>query len=527
VNAEDTYNDFEQSVLDGLQLAYKVTCNSLYGQVGATTSPICYKELAACTTATGRRMVVTARDLTLQTFEGSSLVYGDTDSVFINFTGHIKMNNPGKDLTEYDLLVESIQMGVKAAKNINSHMKAPQNIEYEKTLWPFCIFSKKRYIGNLYEHDPKKYKLKYMGIVLKRRDNAPIVKTIYYGIMDKILNGSRSVEDSIRFFRSSVQDLLDGKVNISQLAISKSLKSEYANPTQIAHKVLADRMGERDPGNKPQSNDRIPYCYIDSSNLKCMVCKGSVNVEKCKCLGCMKMFCSTHLVRHKDTCIKVCRFCKLNEKETKLVKCGTCLAYYCGKCNTKHKTRVDGKTGQTHTDKCKKPLTSKILQGDILEHPQYINETGLKIDYRYYFDHQIWEPVRQIFALVSDTPDSIIADILRKNDNAKKGNHEITAWFAKMKQMSSPPPEPVVVPEVAEEKEEEEVASAGAGILPEKKMKKIPMKIESKFDVKCDVNAPVDVDDEDANMLAGDFEEDYNSDMDGMEMDECAFDMDA
>ena len=530
-NAEDTYNEFEQSVLDGLQLAYKVTCNSLYGQVGATTSPICYKELAACTTATGRKMVITARDLTLQTFEGSSLVYGDTDSVFINFTGHIKMNNPGKDLTEYDLLVESIQMGVKAAKNINSHMKAPQNIEYEKTLWPFCIFSKKRYIGNLYEHDPKKYKLKYMGIVLKRRDNAPVVKTIYGGVLDKILNGSRSVEDSIRFFRSSIQDLLDGKVNISQLAISKSLKSEYANPNQIAHKVLADRMGERDPGNKPQSNDRIPYCYIDSCNLKCMICRGSVNVEKCKCVVCMKMFCSTHLVRHKEKCVKVCRFCKLNEKETKLVKCGTCLAYYCGKCNTKHKTRVDGKTGQSHTDKCKKALTSKILQGDILEHPDYIQEAGLKIDYRYYFDHQIWEPVRQIFALVSDNPDSIVADILRKNDNAKKGNHEITDWFAKMKQMSSPPPpEPVVVvPEVVEE---EEVASAGAGnalvgILPEKKMKKIPMKIDSKFDVKCDINAPPDADDEEGDMLAGDFEADSDSDMEGMELDECAFDMDA
>ncbi len=759
VNTEDTYNDFEQSVLDGLQLAYKVTCNSLYGQVGATTSPICYKELAACTTATGRKMVVTARDLTLQTFEGSKLVYGDsvtgdtpillrnkmtkevyaksiadlggewseygmfkpedstlrnkeqsaydaeiwtahgwadikkvirhmtkkkiyrvlthtgcvdvtedhslldedlnevkpkdvnvgmklkhfspfghmrdedydafdfdimtldllemskeeiqniviemrkmkkyflfektddpykimmkfgsykfyegdprneiiqitelretdeneyvydietsdgtfqagigqmivknTDSVFINFTDHIKMNNPDKELTENDLLVESIQMGVKAAKNINSHMKAPQNIEYEKTLWPFCIFSKKRYFGNLYEHDPKKYKPKYMGIVLKRRDNAPIVKTIYGGVLDKILNGARSVDDSIRFFRSSIQDLLDGKVNISQLVISKTLKAEYANPTQIAHKVLADRMGERDPGNKPQSNDRIPYCYIDSSNLKCMICKGAVNVEKCKCVGCMQMFCSTHLVRHKEKCVKVCRFCKLNEKESKLVKCNTCLAYYCGKCNTKHKTRVDGKTGQTHTDKCKKALPTKILQGDILEHPQYIQEAGLKIDYRYYFDHQIWEPVRQIFALVSDNPDSIVADILRKNDNAKKGNYEITAWFAKMKQMGSPVASAPVEenPKVEEVKEEITKSTADekvlTGILPEKKMKKIEMKIDSKFDVKCDLNAPFDGDDEEADMLDGEFEEEHDSDMEGMELDECAFDMES
>ena len=72
-----TNNDFQIAVLDGLQLAYKVTCNSLYGQV-ATTSPICCKELAACTTATGRRMVITARDLTLEKFEGSKLTYGDS-----------------------------------------------------------------------------------------------------------------------------------------------------------------------------------------------------------------------------------------------------------------------------------------------------------------------------------------------------------------------------------------------------------------------------------------------------------------
>jgi hypothetical protein len=78
LETKKTNNDFQLSILDGLQLAYKVTCNSLYGQVGATTSPICYKELAACTTATGRKMVITARDLTLNTFVGAKLTYGDS-----------------------------------------------------------------------------------------------------------------------------------------------------------------------------------------------------------------------------------------------------------------------------------------------------------------------------------------------------------------------------------------------------------------------------------------------------------------
>jgi DNA polymerase elongation subunit (family B) len=44
-------------VYNGLQLAYKVTANSLYGQCGAAIGPIYLKEIAASTTATGREML--------------------------------------------------------------------------------------------------------------------------------------------------------------------------------------------------------------------------------------------------------------------------------------------------------------------------------------------------------------------------------------------------------------------------------------------------------------------------------------
>ena len=97
-----------------------------------------------------------------------NLIVHNTDSIFVNFTDTIKLRNPNKKLTEKDLLAESIEIGEEAAAHINSHMKAPQNIEYEKTFWPFCIFSKKRYFGNKYEFDLNKYKQTSMGIVLKR-----------------------------------------------------------------------------------------------------------------------------------------------------------------------------------------------------------------------------------------------------------------------------------------------------------------------------------------------------------------------
>ena len=52
------------------------------------------------------------------------------------------------------------------------------------------------------------------------------------------------------------------KEHINMFVISKTLNGYYKNPQSIAHKVLADRMGQRDPGNKPKANDRIPYAYI-------------------------------------------------------------------------------------------------------------------------------------------------------------------------------------------------------------------------------------------------------------------------
>ena len=102
-----------------------------------------------------------------------------------------------------------------------------------------------------------------MGIVLKRRDNAPIVKDVYGGIID-ILMKEKDIQKAVVFLQSCLQDIIEEKYPMDKLIITKSLRSNYKNPKQIAHKVLADRMGKRDPGNKPSSGDRIPFVYIES-----------------------------------------------------------------------------------------------------------------------------------------------------------------------------------------------------------------------------------------------------------------------
>ena len=239
------------------------------------------------------------------------LIVHNTDSVFFTFNLATPDGIPirGKDALEITIEIAQ-QVGHLASR----FLKPPHAWVYEKTLMPFCLLSKKRYVGMLYETKPEKPKRKSMGIVLKRRDNAPIVKDIYGGIID-ILMKEQNVEMAIKFLKDCLSNMVQEKYPLDKLIITKSLRSGYKNPAQIAHKVLADRMGKRDPGNKPSVGDRIPFAYIHTEN-------------------------------------------------------------------------------------------KKALQGDKIEHPNYIIENKLRLNYSFYITNQIMKPVQQLFALVLENIDA-------------------------------------------------------------------------------------------------------------------------
>jgi DNA polymerase elongation subunit (family B) len=142
-------------------------------------------------------------------------------------------------------------------------------LSYEKTLMPFILLSKKRYVGMLYETDPNKGKMKYMGLSLKRRDSCDYLKDTYGGILT-ILMKENNLKKALEFLDKSLYNLIDGKVSTDKLMITKALRSDYKNPTQIAHKVLADRIGARDPGNKPKPGDRMKFLHIVSNKKKAL-----------------------------------------------------------------------------------------------------------------------------------------------------------------------------------------------------------------------------------------------------------------
>lgn len=74
-----------KGVLEGRQLALKISANSVYGFTGATVGQLPCLEISSTVTSFGRDMIHQTKDEVLKHFEGSDVIYGDTDSVMVKF----------------------------------------------------------------------------------------------------------------------------------------------------------------------------------------------------------------------------------------------------------------------------------------------------------------------------------------------------------------------------------------------------------------------------------------------------------
>jgi DNA polymerase elongation subunit (family B) len=287
-------------------------------------------------------------DFVIETYSNYTIkpevIYGDTDSVF--FRMNIVDNDTNIKLQDEHSLKMSIKTGVWSSILITTLLPKPQSQAYEKVLMPFVLQGKKRYTANLYEKNPHKFKQKSMGIEMKRRDNANIVKIMCAGIIDQILN-HHSSQGAYDFARNTLHKIITGEFKMDKFIITKTLKGNsltkyerkleeqkpkdertYVDRTRIVHAVLADRMADRDPGNKPMSNDRIPYMYVEQ----------------------------------------------------------------------KHQV---------------------LLQGDRVESPEYIIENKLKIDYLFYITNQVKTPALKFLDLLIENANSLFEEFEIKEENRK------------------------------------------------------------------------------------------------------------
>ncbi|KAL5289927.1 POLD1 family protein [Megaselia abdita] len=244
---------FKRSVLDGRQLALKISANSVYGFTGAQVGKLPCLEISSSVTAYGRTMIELTKNEVEQKYtringyeNDAVVIYGDTDSVMVNFG--------------VKTLEKSMELGREAADFVSSKFIKPIKLEFEKVYYPYLLINKKRYAG-LYFTKPETYdKMDCKGIETVRRDNSPLVANLMNTCLQKLLI-ERNPDGAIEYAKEVISDLLCNKVDISQLVITKELsKTDYA--AKQAHVELAAKMKKRDPGNAPKLGDRVPYVII-------------------------------------------------------------------------------------------------------------------------------------------------------------------------------------------------------------------------------------------------------------------------
>ena len=282
------------------------------------------------------------------------MIVHNTDSIFNNFG--IGNRETGEILHSKEILMPAIVLGNMVSKFVQAKLRFPHELSYEKTFFPFAIFSKKRYVGNKYTDDDVEFTQTSMGIVLKRRDNAQIVKKVIGGMVDIMMN-EIDCDKTIIFTKKSIRDIFKGKYPIKDFVTSKTIKDinkykttvkkdakgnpiliggEEQNIINIAHVMLAQKMIREKRANAPQTNDRVPFAYIEMPKIR----------------------------------------------------------------------------------------GHKLLQGEKIEHPDYIIENNLKIDYMFYITNQIMLPAIQFLELVTAKPEDateLFNDLIKEEECKRAG----------------------------------------------------------------------------------------------------------
>ncbi|AIB03166.1 DNA polymerase [Bovine gammaherpesvirus 6] len=280
-----------KTILDKQQLAIKVTCNAVYGFTGVASGLLPCLKIAETVTLQGRTMLERTKhyveslqpvDLEricqrpIAVAEGHAdpslrVVYGDTDSLFINCIG-------------YDIETVLAFGDQLAEHTSNLLFNKPIKLESEKVFKCLLLLTKKRYLGILSNE-----KILMKGVDLVRKTACAYVQEVSREVLDLVLKDAdvraaaqtlsqRCISESYKrglplgFYK--VIDVLNAayaklqcnQVKMHQLTYSTELSKEfsYYKSHNLPHLAVYKKMMARNE-ELPQVHDRIAYVLIQSN----------------------------------------------------------------------------------------------------------------------------------------------------------------------------------------------------------------------------------------------------------------------
>ncbi|MEM0149390.1 MAG: DNA-directed DNA polymerase [Candidatus Micrarchaeaceae archaeon] len=231
------YKKYPENVnLASRSQALKIIANSFYGYLGYARSRWYSRDCAASVTAYGRQYIKMAMDEVSK--EGFEVIYGDTDSLVI-LIGSKPKESVTRFLGDFNRqLPESMELELEDfyARGVFVGKKATQAQSGAKKKYALISESGR---------------IKIKGFELVRRDWSRIARETQRKVLETILNEG-SIEKAISIVKGTIQELEEGKVPISELAIStqlrKSIDSYDAKSPELAaaQKAIHSGLKERE-----------------------------------------------------------------------------------------------------------------------------------------------------------------------------------------------------------------------------------------------------------------------------------------
>ena len=251
---------FRRKVLDAKQRSNKVIQNAVYGFTGVNPKYAFMRcsDIMAATCAIGRYMIFEVAHLVESKFDGV-VVYGDTDSVIVQF--HVP-NNPNNPESVARAIYDRCNEVCTAA---NTMFNAPNRLEFEGAYMPFLLSERKKmYSGFLFGPEKgawkKTPKLVMKGYGAIKRDRCRFVRRTAREIMPYVLRKEEKVV--LTMLRDQSLQLVNGLLPMTDLTLRTTIKDAKSYSSDKLIQVQTLKHWQQQTGRKLAFGSRMAYVVV-------------------------------------------------------------------------------------------------------------------------------------------------------------------------------------------------------------------------------------------------------------------------
>ncbi|MDV0444739.1 hypothetical protein MmiAt1_02750 [Methanimicrococcus sp. At1] len=316
---KQTEGEQEILALDATQMALKILLNSYYGYTGYARARLYSMAMASSVTSIGRENIINTEriitqeigkiylydnkawleneikdefkaggktveadfdsgnisDLDSAVIKGDvriimlSVVYGDTDSVFMHCTAE-----SGEELTpEQFSLEDAALVGSKTASIVTASLPAPMELEFEAVARRAVLIAKKRYAQWLFERGGSGWtnKIKVKGMETVRRDWCELTSETLTRVLELVLMEG-NVDEAVKYVRSVTSELRNLNLQenpefINKLILTKNYSKKTDNyKNKQPHLTVVEKIKER-TGISTPIGTRVPFVITSGKGL--------------------------------------------------------------------------------------------------------------------------------------------------------------------------------------------------------------------------------------------------------------------